>query len=220
MTDLDAAEWALPDRVRVRLATESDSVDGALVADERGRVTGFKSPARQRQFALGRLAVRSLVGDVLGVRALDVPLRVAEDGAPEVPGLVVSIAHTGREGSVSAVAAVGARSLGVDLERIAPRRHDLSRRILRPDEREVLDALGGPTDETQTLLWALKEAVLKAQRTGLRAGARSVRLELYADGAPPDRGAAAAVSGAGAWTLTYGRLGDLWLAVAYEKQTR
>ena len=55
--------------------------------------------------------------------------------------------------------------------------------MLRDDERPALDALGGPTDDAQTLLWSMKEAVLKGQRTGLRAGARSVRLTL--DTAPP-----------------------------------
>ncbi len=187
-----------------------------LTPDEHGRMAGFGHADRQRQFALGRTAARTLAGARLGVAPQAVSLAVGADGAPEVAGLWVSIAHTGHGDGVAAVAAVADGPVGVDLERVDRRRPDLWTRIVRDDERPLLDALGGPTDDSQTLLWALKEAVLKGQRTGFRAGGRSVRLAFDADGAPPDRGVATATADAsGEWTVAFGRDGDLWLAVAW-----
>ena len=215
MTDLDPDAWALPPGLRARLATQADDPGPALADDERRRARAFAHPARRRQFALGRLAARTLAADVLGGAPQSVALGVADDGAPTLPGAHVSIAHTGRGADVAALAAVARVPVGVDIERIAPRRDTLWRRLLGPDEHGLLDALGGPTDEAQTLLWVLKESVLKAQRTGFRASARSVRLALDADGEVPARGRGAAASGAGGWRLAFGREGDLWLAVAW-----
>ncbi len=216
MTDLDARRWGLGPTVAARLLHASDADGPVLTPDERDRMAGFGHADRRRQFALGRTAARTLVGARLGVAPDAVPLAVAADGAPDVPGLRVSIAHTGHGPDVAALAAVASGPVGADLERVAPRRPDLWTRIVRPDERPLLDALGGPTDDAQTLLWTLKEAVLKGQRTGFRAGGRSVRLRLDADGAPPDRGLATVTADtSGAWTVAYGRAGDLWLAVAW-----
>ena len=222
MTDLDAG-WGLGPTVAARLVRSADGGAAVLSEREHARADAFGSASRRRQFALGRTAARTLAGERLGVDPDRVDLRVAADGAPEVPGVHLSIAHTGRGGNVAAAAALAARPIGVDLERVAPRRPDLWRRILRPEEHTLLEALGGPTDDAQTLLWTLKEAVLKGQRTGFRAGGRSVHLALAADGVPPARGhATAEAEGSSAWRIAFGRDGDLWLAVAWadqEKQT-
>lgn len=216
MTDLDPSEWGFPVGLGARLATAADARAPALSDAERARLATFGHPDRRRQFALGRTAARTLAAARLAVAPEAVPLAVGADGAPELPGLHVSIAHTARADRVAALAAVASGPVGVDLERVAPRRPDLWRRILTPAEHALLDALGGPTDDAQTLLWTLKEAVLKGQRTGFRAGGRSVRLALDADGGPPDRGhARAEAEGSGAWTVAFGREGDLWLAVAW-----
>ncbi|WP_412067821.1 4'-phosphopantetheinyl transferase family protein [Rubrivirga sp. IMCC43871] len=217
MTDLDPAAWALGPATRARLVFDADDAraHAVLSADERERMATFASPARRQQFRLGRLAARTLAGEAARIDPGAVDLAVAADGAPTLPGAYLSIAHTGRAGATAALAAVSTRPVGVDLERVATRRPDLWRRILHPEEYVLLEALGGPTNNTQTLLWALKESVLKAQRTGFRAGGKSVRLALAADGAPPDRGTATATSDAGAWSLAFGREGDLWVAAAW-----
>ena len=60
-------------------------------------------------------------------------------------------------------------------------------------------------------MWSLKEAVLKARRTGLRAGMRSVGLS----GLDPDRQQATATdTDGGLWRLGFERRGDLWISVA------
>lgn len=212
---------ALPTDVEAAWIVAGAEADGVLSAEERVRRDTFGHPDRRLQFTLGRTVARGLVGRRLGVEPGAVGLRLGADGAPEVEGLHISIAHGGRGARAVAAAAVAGRPVGIDVEAVAPRRPDLWTRILTPEERPVLDALGGPTDAAQTLLWSLKEAVLKGQRTGLRAGGRSVRLTMDADGTP-EAGAAEAVSErSGRWALRFQRVDDVWLSVAwaYEKQT-
>ena len=220
MTPLDA-RWALPPGLSAVLLETPDADPDALAPAERARSDAFAHPARRQQFVLGRTAARTLLARRLGLDARDVALGVGPDGAPETPGLGVSIAHTGKGDAAAALAAVADGPVGVDLERVGPRRPDLWTRILRPDEHGLLDAWGGPTDSTQTLLWTLKEAVLKAQRTGFRAAARSVRLTARPGapaGGPPPHGRAEADSELGAWEVAFGREGGLWLAVAWPRK--
>ena len=201
----------------LRVAVVRGGADPAALSEpERARMAAFASADRRLRFALGRRAARALGAERLGCAPADVPLAVGPDGAPRLDGAFVSIAHAGRGGQASGAAALADRPVGVDLEVVAPRHPALWRRMLRDDERPALDALGGPTDAAQTLLWSMKEAVLKGQRTGLRAGARSVRLVLDRP-APPGvgGGAAAWAEASGAWRLAYGRLGPLWLVVAW-----
>ena len=202
----------LPPTLDVALRTSADGVDAAALSPEEcARMGAFAHPDRRQAFGLGRMAAHALVARHLGEGHR---IEVAPDGALSAGGRALSLAHTGRGEGAMAVAALahGGGRVGVDLERIAPRRPDLWQRLLHPDERDLLDALGGPTDAAQTLLWTLKEAVLKAERTGLRAGLRSVRLAL--DGATPGAGTAAGPS-RGGWRLAWGDAGGAWLAVAW-----
>lgn len=210
---------ALPAGVALAVRDAASGMDAsALSPDERARMVTFGHADRRAGFVLGRTAARTLLADRLGGTPADAPLGVGADGAPTAPGLHVSIAHAGRGPAVTAAAAVAPGAVGVDLEPVVARRPDLWRRILTPAEHAVLDALGGPTARSQTLLWSLKEAVLKGQRTGLRAGARSVvlRLDGARDGTVPDAGTGSAMSERyGVWRLAWARAGGLWLCVAW-----
>ena len=202
---------ALPPGIAAVVVTDTD--EALLSADERQRLAGFASPERRRAFMLGRTAARGLLAASLGVPAADVPLTVGDDGAPRIHGWSVSIAHTGRGADALGVAAAAQVPVGVDVEHVGPRRPDLWRRILTPAEHTALEALGGPTDDAQTLLWALKESVLKGQRSGFRAGARSVVLTLGGAGR-----AQAASEQSGAWEIAYARLGAAWVTVAWNER--
>ncbi len=198
----------LPQHISAAVATQPEA--HLLSLDERARMEAFRSAERRHAFALGRTAARRLLATRLGLDPDAVPLIVAADGAPTVRGASVSIAHTGRGTGAIGVAAVSGVPVGIDVERVAPRRADLWRRILAPEEYGLLDRLGGPTDAVQTLLWSLKESVLKGQRTGFRAAAQSVVLTLG------DAGRASAESAtSGAWEIAYTPLGDTWLVVAW-----
>ena len=200
----------LPPGVAVAQALAPDPA--ALSADECVQHDAFASADRRHAFVLGRTAARHLLAEATGAAAAHIELTVGDDGAPRTPGRAVSIAHTGRGADLVAVAAVARRPVGIDVERVGPRRADLWQRLLTPGEHAVLDRLGGPTDSVQTLLWALKESVLKGQRTGFRAGARSVVLALA-----ETPGSARAVSDvSGAWEIAYAPLGTAWLAVAWQ----
>lgn len=213
--ELSGLTQGCPD-VALRLATVAalPAAASALTPTEVARRDGFGSDDRRRHFALGRVALRTLAAERLGVAPGIVPLHVAADGAVELDGRHVSISHGGAGDAAVGLAALAGRPVGVDVEPIRERRADLWTRILRPDERPSLDALGGPSDEAHTLLWSMKEAVLKGQRTGLRAGARSVRLTLAAGTSLAAGEASAASDRSGAWTLRYLRRGDLWLVLA------
>ena len=58
-------------------------------------------------------------------------------------------------------------------------------------------------------MWALKESVLKGLGTGLRRGARSVKVDARGEGI------AMAHDGDAEWTIRYRRAGAFWLAVAW-----
>jgi 4'-phosphopantetheinyl transferase len=150
--------------------------EAMLSEQERERLQGFGHAGRRREFVTGRVALRSLLSDHLDCSPKEVPLRVSESGALDVdaPHHHVSLAHSGRH----AVAVVAPHPVGVDLEEIAPRRPDLDRFLLHPDERGLLEAL--PLDRSRSLIltWTLKEATLKGMRTGFRLSPKKIRLDI------------------------------------------
>ncbi|HEX8297767.1 MAG TPA: 4'-phosphopantetheinyl transferase superfamily protein [Rubricoccaceae bacterium] len=177
---------------------------------------GFSHADRRLAFALGRTAARDLLARATGEMPAYVRLDIAADGAPVAPEHYVSIAHTGRGAAVLGVAAVASVPVGIDAEVVAVRRPDLWKRLLAPTEYDVLNALGGPTDGTQTLLWALKEAVLKGQRTGFRAGARSIVLSVP-EGTAEEGHVRAVADQSGAWEVAYAHLGSAVVTVAWQE---
>ncbi len=205
----------LPDDIALRLAVRAAADPlplSALPAGERAQIATFGSEKRQREFALGRATVRALLADHLAVAATDVPLRVATDGAPEVSGgLHVSIAHAATQEHTLAAAAVASRPVGVDLEVIRPRRPDLYRFVLHPDEYGLLETLPHDHDAAQVLVWTLKEAVLKAMRTGFRTSPKKLRLTVE----PVERAATVRVEEGGWWTLRYEEQDGYFVAVAF-----
>jgi phosphopantetheinyl transferase len=213
VTGVNADLHGLPADVRVAFATadaEADAV-AALSAEEQHRLVSFGHPDRRRSFALGRLAARSLLAEVLGREAPTVPLGVSASGAPEVAGegLFLSIAHAGRGAGVAAVAAVGERPVGVDLEIAGPRHPGLLGRLLGPGESALPSALDVPEGDEAALVWTLKESVLKGLGTGLRRGARSVIVEAR------ERGLVEAYDGESSWWVRYERARAFWVAIAW-----
>lgn len=168
----------LPSDVTIRWLTYEpecrDAYRAVLSQQEVQYLAVITHPGQRKLFVLGRAAVRSLLGERLGLAPHQVRLHRAEDGGPILEGAKwqVSIAHSG----AYAVGVVGQRALGIDLERIRPRREGLEGRILHEEEWADFEAL--PLDHTRRviLLWTLKEATLKAIRMGFRHAASAVRL--------------------------------------------
>ncbi len=188
---------------------QADTYEALLAPEEQERVQTFKHPRRRASFTLGRVAARTLLGTHLGLQPVEVPLMVAPDGGVEVEGhpLHLSIAHAGD----MAAACVAPHPIGVDLERIVPRRADLYRFILHPEEYNLLDALPMDHNEIQILCWCLKEAVLKAQRTGFRCSPKHIRLDINTEMGE----ARAVVKAETHWALRYASADGYYTAVAY-----
>ncbi|HVV85201.1 MAG TPA: 4'-phosphopantetheinyl transferase superfamily protein [Kofleriaceae bacterium] len=120
-------------------------------------------PVRRPEWIAGRRALRAALVDVGGAAAAAHPLPSDDRGAPVTPaGLVGSISHKRAVAVALAAADEGAR-LGIDLEQLAPRRFDLSRRVLTAAELEAIASLTGlARDHAVLRAFALKEAVYKA----------------------------------------------------------
>lgn len=172
-----------------------------LSADERTCVASFGSQKRRREFIAGRAAARSLLAALLSCDPAEVSLRVADDGAVDVPETPVhlSIAHSGPH----AVAVISGSRVGVDVEEIVPRDPGLERFLMAPDQRGVINDWPYAREEALVLAWTLKEAVLKARRSGFRLSPKKLHLTLAPD-PKPEQGGEATVSV---------RHGDTWRVV-------
>ena len=178
-----------------------------LSTEEIHCLQSFGSEKRRREFILGRAAARQLTGQCLDRAPAEVPLAVADDGAVDVLGqdLHLSIAHSGPH----AVAALAPLPVGVDLEAVVERDRSLIRFLLHPDERDrVMHLFPYETAPTVVLLWALKESVLKARRSGFRLSPKKLRLDLEdVDGSlssPPASGRVTIrVEGGTTWRVGY-----------------
>jgi 4'-phosphopantetheinyl transferase EntD len=102
-------------------------------------------PARQREFATGRVLLRELLGTAAAIP-------VGPDRAPVLPaGVGASLAHD-HEHAVAAVTKTDGLALGVDLEPTVALDPDVAQLVLRADD--------GPLDAH--LAFTLKEAAYKA----------------------------------------------------------
>lgn len=206
----------LPDDISLRLSACPASAAPALTglpAAERAQAVAFGSAKRRREFALGRSTARALLAEHLALAEPDVPLRIGEDGAPEVEGtdLHLSIAHASSAERSFAAAAVAPHPVGVDLEVVRPRRPDLYRFVLHPDEYGLLDTLPHGHDAAQVLLWTLKEAALKAMRTGFRCSPKKLHLTVETG----RQAGSVWVEDGGTWELRYAEGEGYFVAVAF-----
>ncbi|HHP7237162.1 4'-phosphopantetheinyl transferase family protein [Longibacter sp.] len=145
-----------------------------LSGSEGKKAGSFGSKKRSREFLAGRAAARELLAHATGGRPEDVGLKVAPDDAVDVVGSNwhLSIAHCGPH----AVAGISRDRIGLDLEEIAPRNPDVKRFLSHPDDGKVLQRLPFDARATLILVWSIKEAVLKARRSGFRTSPKKLRL--------------------------------------------
>lgn len=150
-----------------------------LSPEEERRVQGFSRTKRRQEFILGRAAARMLLSERLDREPGEVLLEVSASGAIDVldSDLHVSIAHSNDH----AVAAAAPRYIGVDIEAIESRHERLHRYMLHPDEYDLVHTLPIDSERAHILCWALKEASLKAMRTGLRYSPKKLRLDIDVD---------------------------------------
>jgi phosphopantetheinyl transferase len=181
-------EWALVFERWPDLASRDLVMRTYLNADERG--DHERCPARgRRRWLLGRIAVKDAVRqwiwrtDPAPVFPAEIRVSNEDSGRPVVhgqhgyrlPPLAVSLAHRAEAG----VAIVGTGPVGIDIEEVVPRPAGTLDVALTTAERDLFAALGGG-DLWFTRFWAAKEAVAKAEGTGL--GGRPRRFVVTAAG--------------------------------------
>jgi 4'-phosphopantetheinyl transferase len=183
---LDSEGWPCVDRLPV---------------GERERAMRMHSPDVRRRWVAARWALRTVLGRYLEQDPAGVELRLAEQGKPVLAApsarLRFNLSHSA---DLALVAIAWEREVGVDVERIAPRRDlaALTRRALGPAEAEAVEALP-PEDRLDAFhaAWTRREAVAKCLGTGLWAqpgpGDETTVTNLDAG---PGFAAAVAVSGA------------------------
>jgi 4'-phosphopantetheinyl transferase len=148
------------------------------------------------------------LGDCLETTPEKVPLLRAADDAVDVAGTdwQVSISHSGPH----AIAGCARHRVGVDLERIQSRDPAIAQFLFAPEDRGLVDELPYDFNAGLILCWTLKEAVLKARRTGFRTSPKDLHLQVQ-----PEREAARVeVKGEGAWPVFFFRQAVYWAAVA------
>lgn len=179
-----------------------------LSGEERDCVAAFGAESRRHEFLAGRAAARLLLADRLSTTPGAVPLRRHPDGGVDVDAEPwhVSIAHSGPH----AIAAAAPHAVGADLERIQPRDPAVASFLFRPEERGLIDRLPYESNAALLLCWSLKEAVLKARRSGFRTSPKALRLEVD----PEAETARVEIDGEAAWHVYYARLDGYWGAVA------
>ena len=144
-----------------------------LDEQERARARRFIGVGPRRGFALCRAALRALLCDELRCGNEQLTFGVSEHGKPFalVQGLPVDISfnvsHSGNHGLI-ALAPEG--RLGIDVEECASHRNldTLIETVFTPDEQAELALIEGEERPRAFFrLWTVKEALVKAEGTGL-----------------------------------------------------
>jgi 4'-phosphopantetheinyl transferase len=156
-------------------------------ADAARDLAAALSPAEamRHRWIVGRVALRTVLGGVLGIEPAAVPIVRGVRGRPELQGggtgLDFNVSHTDGFALIGVLQTPGrSQRLGVDVERrdrqVGVDR--LSRRVLAPEEQHALADLP-PDERRQRFLryWTCKEAMSKATGDGLIAPFREIHVE-------------------------------------------
>ena len=168
----------LPADISVRCLKMDANLENLAVTmlspEERSRRAEMKSESRQIQFALGRIALRSLLSNELRLKPSEIPLIIEKSGRLSLQNSAksLSLAHSGQH----ALAAVSSDRSGVDIETIRQKPPELLDYILGEREKQHIHSLDLPEAHRLFVCWTLKEAVLKATGTGLRRSPKKVHL--------------------------------------------
>ncbi len=168
-TDRDAPAAPLPGEAHLWLAdldAAAEPPDGVLSAAERERAAGIRAAVDARRWATSRWALREVLARYLGVAGSAIELARGEHGKPRLAAapapLEFNLSHS--HGRVLVGVAAAGQPLGVDIERIVPRRDflALARRALGEAEAEAIAA--APQERRAGLFyaaWTAHEAHLK-----------------------------------------------------------
>jgi 4'-phosphopantetheinyl transferase len=161
------------DEVHVWLADLSSDWPGpaGLPAPERERAEAFRRPEAAARWTAARWALRTILGRYLDQDPAQIELSLGEQGKPHLVGAADALSfNLSHSGSLALVVVAAGREVGVDVERIDPRRDvlALAERALGPEGAAAVRA--APSDQRQATFfarWTEHEARLKCLGTGL-----------------------------------------------------
>jgi 4'-phosphopantetheinyl transferase len=172
--DVGCRIWLMP------LDSRAASDESVLDSCERERARRLLGESRRARFVASRVALRTLLGQLLELPPAQVPLHVAANGKPHLSGsqrVMFSLSHSA---PWAAIAVTQTAPIGVDLE-LGTERTDvkaIARRRFARAEAEAISALAPePARASFGRCWTAKEAVVKALGLSLGANLRSVVVE-------------------------------------------
>jgi 4'-phosphopantetheinyl transferase len=176
-----------------------------LSPEETVRVERFYFDRHRRAFALGRAALRALLGSYLGMEAADLRFVYGPQGKPALADSACPLRfNVSNSGNLAAYAFTIGCEIGVDIEmhRGLSDFENIARRFFSPEETEELLAL--PEAEKTTAFfhcWSRKEAYIKAMGGGLSIPLDSFRVTLQPDVAARMVSLGGSEDAARGWTL-------------------
>ncbi len=165
-----------------------EETDAVLSLPERRRATDFLNTVARERFEKSRTVLRRLLGEHLGLRPGDVPIRLDAGGKPQLgpPYSEVSfnLAHAEH---LCLFALVRGHAVGADLEQVRerPGLGDVSGRLFGPEEHAaLLETPAGDFSAAFYRTWTRREAVLKALGLGLSVAPARVSVPVSAASVP------------------------------------
>ena len=150
-----------------------------LSAEDAARVTRLLSPEKRGLLAASLTGRRHLLSQLLGCEAGNLRISHNDEGRPSLPDFPdVTISLSDSEGW-NALALTRTGPVGIDLECVRPVSWEpmLSMMADADEARAIRAAMGDDAGQDAFFrCWTAKEAILKAAGTGLKGGARRIRL--------------------------------------------
>jgi 4'-phosphopantetheinyl transferase len=194
-----------------------------LSREEKVRAHRYSHAAAQRAFILTRGHLRRLLGSYLGINPEAVDLAINAHGKPrlshteENQGLVFNVSHSG---GMAVIVFGRGMALGVDVERLHPRRDldRLGKYCLSEAEWDDWRRLG-PAHRPESFIryWNAKEAFVKATGRGIAVGLKQV---VVAEDFQGFHSVPTGFEPASDWILHTGQSADYRYAVVHEKPER
>lgn len=192
-------------------AAEVAALSALLADDERRRAERFRFARHRRRYAVGRGALRTLLGRYLGVGPRDVVFRYGPNEKPYLAPELATAAggfefNLSNSDELAVVAFATGREVGADVERLRPMPDALAvaERFFSAAERRVLAAVPeGDRERTFFRCWTRKEAYLKAVGTGITVPLDRFDVTLAAEDPPRILAMEGDPEKAAAWTLAH-----------------
>ncbi|MFB9328397.1 4'-phosphopantetheinyl transferase family protein [Paenibacillus aurantiacus] len=161
-------EWLLDERAAADMLTE----------EEIERYRAYRTNVKRKEFLLGRMMMKQLLGRKYGQSPQAVKLGKNAYGKPTYPGeWQFNLSHA--NGTV-AFALARHRRIGIDLEFMEPSNLNLVHHICSAEERDYLQAKTGAELHAFYEIWTKKEALIKAAGTGFAMDPKEIRVALGA----------------------------------------